>query len=61
MVEVLNPLQSMEVDAQRTEKAIENFRNTVQEGYFLLVLFFYVVKMRFLSLTCNSKIHPFFR
>jgi len=32
MVEVLNPLQSMEVEAQRTEKTIENFRNTVQEG-----------------------------
>lgn len=59
MVEVLNPLQSMEVDAQRTEKTIENFQNTVQEGYFLLVLFFNSAKMRFLSLTCNSKIYPF--
>lgn len=39
MVEVLNPLKSMELDTQRTEKNIEHFKNNVQEGYLLLVLF----------------------
>jgi len=36
MVELQNPLQSLEVDARPTEKIIEKLQNGKQEGYFLI-------------------------